>query len=98
MCSPPGGPLLTISVARVCSALSTCPRSWLRTTRKTTSEATTTANASHCLDQAWLAAGLGLASQVADVDVERVRREPEVVAPDPLEDQRPRQHLAGVEH
>src|SRR6476660_2316991 len=55
-------------------------------------------DASHRLDQAWLAARLGLASQIADVDVKRVRREPEVVAPDPFEDQRPRQHLARIEH
>ena len=44
------------------------------------------ADAAHGLDQPRLAARLGLAPQVADVDVERVRRVPEVVAPDPLED------------
>src|SRR6185312_4798707 len=51
----------------------------------------------HGVDQPGLAAALGLAPQVADVDVEGVRREAEVVAPDALEDQRPRQHLARVE-
>src|SRR5829696_7898779 len=56
------------------------------------------ADAAHCLDQTWLAAGFGLAAEVADVDVERVRGEAEVVAPDALEDDRARQHLAGVEH
>jgi hypothetical protein len=55
------------------------------------------ADAAHRVDQPRPAAGLGLAPQVADVDVERVRGEAEVVAPDALEDQRPRQHLAGVE-
>ena len=42
-----------------------------------------------------LAAGLGLAAQVADVDVERVRGRAEVVAPHALEDDRPREHLAA---
>ena len=42
------------------------------------------------------AARLGLAAQVADVDVERVRAEAEVVAPDALEDDRAGQHLARV--
>ena len=55
------------------------------------------ADAAHRVDQPRLAAGLGLAPQVADVDVERVRGEAEVVAPDALEDDRPRQHLARVE-
>jgi hypothetical protein len=48
------------------------------------------------VDQPRLPAGLGLSPQVADVDVERVRREAEVVAPDPLEDQGAGQHLARV--
>ena len=38
------------------------------------------------VQQARLAAGLGLAAQVAHVDAERVRRRPEVVAPHVLED------------
>ena len=42
------------------------------------------------------AAVFGLAPQIADVDVERVRRRAEVVAPDPLEDDRARQHLPRV--
>ena len=45
-----------------------------------------------------LAAGLGLAPQVADVDAERVRPGAEVVAPDALEDLRAREHLARVLH
>ena len=49
----------------------------------------------HGLDQTRPAAGLGLAPQVADVHVERIRREAEVVAPDALEDDRAREHLAG---
>src|SRR4051794_24465474 len=54
-------------------------------------------DAAHGLDQPRLAAGLGLAPQVADVDLERVRRRPEVEAPHAFEDQRPRQHLPRVE-
>jgi hypothetical protein len=49
------------------------------------------------VDQPRLAAELGLAPEVADVDVERVRGEPEVVAPDPIEDQRTGKDLPGVE-
>src|SRR5919107_1706385 len=48
------------------------------------------------VDQARLAAGLGLAAEVSDVDVERVRGKAEVVTPDALEDDRARQHLARV--
>src|SRR5579859_176357 len=48
------------------------------------------------LDQPRLAACLGLAAQVADVDVERIRGRPEVVAPDPLEDQGAGEHLPRV--
>src|SRR5215218_9897880 len=51
----------------------------------------------HRLDEPRPAAGLGLAAQVADVDVERVRGEAEVVAPDALEDDRAGEHLARVE-
>ena len=54
------------------------------------------ADAAHRVDQAWLAAGLGLLAQVADVHVERVRAVAEVVAPDAVEDHRPRQHLPRV--
>src|SRR5690349_21661424 len=54
------------------------------------------ADAANGVDQPRLAAGLGLASQVADVDVERVRGETEVVAPDPFEDDRTRQDLTRV--
>ena len=55
------------------------------------------ADAANRLDQPRLVALLGLAPEVADVDVERVRAEAEVVAPDALEDHRPGQHLPRVE-
>src|SRR5207248_10278757 len=55
------------------------------------------ADAAYRLDQPRLAARLRLAPQVADVDVERVRREAEVVTPDTLEDDRASEHLARVE-
>ena len=64
--------------------------------RRLTDLAQHVADAAHRLDQARLAAGLGLAPQVADVDLERVGRGAEVVAPDPLEDQLAGQHLARV--
>ncbi len=54
------------------------------------------ADAAHRVQQARLAARLGLAAQVAHVDAERVRARAEVVAPDALEDLRARQHLARV--
>ena len=44
------------------------------------------ADAAHRVDQAWLAVGLGLAPQIADVDLEGVGGRREVVAPDLLED------------
>ena len=44
------------------------------------------------MDQPRLALGLGLAAQVADVDLQRVGRRGEVVAPDLLEDERPLEH------
>src|SRR5262249_30770649 len=53
-------------------------------------------DAAHRLDQPRLAVRLGLAAEVADVDVERVRRQAEVVAPDALEDERASQDLARV--
>src|SRR2546423_7929173 len=56
------------------------------------------ADAAHGLDQTGLVAGLGLAPQVSDVDVERVRREAEVVTPHALEDDRPREDLARIHH
>ena len=43
-------------------------------------------DSAHRLDQPRLAALLGLAAQVADVDLERVRARSEVVAPDRLEE------------
>ena len=54
------------------------------------------ADAADRVDEPRLAAGLGLAAQVADVHVERVRAEAEVVAPDALVDHRAREHLARV--
>src|SRR5439155_13162210 len=48
----------------------------------------------HGLDQTGLAACLGLATQVADVHIEGIGGEAEVVAPDPFEDDRSGQHLA----
>ena len=54
------------------------------------------ADAAYRLDQPRLAVRLGLPAQVADVDVERVRGRPEVVAPDTLEDQRALEHLPRV--
>ena len=53
-------------------------------------------DAAHRLDQPRPAVRLGLAPQVADVDVERVRCESEVVSPDALEDHRAREHLTGI--
>src|SRR6476660_1854853 len=53
-------------------------------------------DAANRVDEPRFAAGFGLAPQVADVDVERVRREAEVVAPDALEDDRTGEHLARV--
>ena len=48
----------------------------------------------------WISRGaprvLGLAAEVPDVDVERVRGRAEVVAPHALEDDRSREHLARV--
>ena len=52
------------------------------------------ADAAHRVDQPRLALGLGLAAQVADVDLEGVRGRREVVAPDLLEDERAVQHPA----
>ena len=48
----------------------------------------------HGVDQPRLALGLGLAAQVADVDLERVGGRGEVVAPDLLEDEGPVEHPA----
>src|SRR5579872_3860943 len=56
------------------------------------------ADAADRLDQARLAPCLGLAAQIADVHVERVRAEAEVVAPHALKDDRSRQHLTRVQH
>src|SRR6184192_3462595 len=56
------------------------------------------ADTANGVDQPRLAAGLRLAPQVADIDVERVRAVAEVVAPDSLEDHRSRQHLPWVQH
>src|SRR6266567_972740 len=56
------------------------------------------ADAAHGVDQARLALRLGLATEVADVHLERVGGGREVEAPDLLEDLRARQHLAGVAH
>ena len=50
----------------------------------------------HRVDQARLARLFGLAAQVADVDVERLRRRLEVVAPDALVDLFAGEHDAGV--
>ena len=55
------------------------------------------ADAADRLDQPRLVALLGLPAEVADVDVERVGAEAEVVAPDALEDHRPGQHLPRIE-
>src|SRR5579884_2123468 len=54
------------------------------------------ADPTHRVDQPGLAAGLGLAPQVADVDLERVTGGREVVAPDLLEDAASGQHPARV--
>ena len=54
-------------------------------------------DAPHRVDEARLARLLGLAAQVADVHVERLRRRLEVVAPDALVDLFAREHDAGVE-
>src|SRR5688572_25185242 len=52
------------------------------------------ADPTHRVDQARLALGLGLAPQVADVDLEGVGSGGEVVAPDLLQDERPVEHPA----
>ena len=52
----------------------------------------------HRLDQPRLAALLGLAAQVADVDLERVRARAEVVPPDRLEELGAAEHEARVAH
>ena len=49
------------------------------------------------MDEARFARLLGLATQVADVHVERLRRRLEVEAPDALVDLFAREHDAGVE-
>ena len=54
------------------------------------------AHAAHGVQQAWLAAGLGLAAQIAHVDAQRVRARAEVIAPHVLEDDRAGEHLLGV--
>src|SRR3954471_444702 len=54
------------------------------------------ADAADGVDDARLAALLGLAAQVADVDVERVRRERDVEAPYALVDHVAREDLLGV--
>ena len=64
--------------------------------RNVTTLAKRVADAAHGVDEARRAAVLRLAAEVPDVDVEGVRRRAEVVAPDPLEDDRARQHLARV--
>ena len=56
------------------------------------------ADAAHGVDQARLATGLGLAAQVADVDLERVGRGREVVAPDLVEDELAREDASWVLH
>ena len=54
------------------------------------------AHAAHGLDQARLAAGLGLLAQVADIDLQHVVLTAEIVAPHFLQDLLAAQHLAGV--
>src|SRR2546428_1158416 len=54
------------------------------------------ADAAHGPDEPRLAAGLGLAPEVADVDVERLRRRLEVVAPDAFVDGVARHDDLGV--
>ena len=48
------------------------------------------------VDEARAPAGLGLASKVADVDIEGVGRRAEVEAPDALEDDRASEHLTRI--
>src|ERR1700730_5032377 len=64
-------------------------RSWL---------AQDVARAAHGVDEPLLLVTLGLAAQITDIDVERVRRVAEVVAPDAFVDQSAWQHLAGIAH
>src|SRR5262249_53888440 len=54
------------------------------------------AHAAHRMHDPRLAAGLGLAAQVADVDLERVRGRTEVIAPNAVEDRPPGEYLAGM--
>src|SRR5204863_5826661 len=53
-------------------------------------------DAAHGLDEPRLAVRLGLAAEIPDENLERVRVGPEVVAPDPLEDHPPRQDDAWI--
>src|SRR5712671_253869 len=54
--------------------------------------------AAHGVDEPLLLFAFGLAPQIADVDVERVRRMTEVVAPDSLVDEGAREHLTRIAH
>src|SRR6476620_1395412 len=54
------------------------------------------ADAAHGANEAGLAVGFGLAAQVPDVDVERLRRRLEVVPPDALVDRVARDDDVGV--
>src|SRR5882757_1255634 len=54
--------------------------------------------AAHGVNQALLVLALRLPPEIADVDVECVRRVAEVVAPDALVDERAREDLARVAH
>src|SRR5438309_1384894 len=56
------------------------------------------ADPAHGVHESRLAAGLGLAAQVADVDLERVGGGAEVIAPHAVEDRGARQHLARMAH
>src|SRR2546421_5989341 len=74
------------------------PRLRLRAADERSRFAQYVTRAAHGMDEPLLLFALGLAPQIADIDVERVRRMAEVVAPDSLVDERAREHLTRIAH
>src|SRR5262245_8897883 len=68
----------------------------MRARKLTSTLAERVSDTPHRVDEPRRVAFLGLPTQVADVDVERVRRRAEVVSPHALEDDRARQNLTRV--
>src|SRR6476646_3306864 len=82
--------------ATIDSATAAADPTAIRARKLTSGLAERVADAADRVDEPRRVALLRLAAEVADVDVERVRRRTEVVAPHALEDARPRQHLSRV--